>query len=101
VKLSISSHARVTITRDIFSVGDRTFEKTLITRKSIESSNINLFFFFAQKFDETGAVIKRGAYGFGEVFDKTVKCEDRFHTCCDGDLCNKDTKAPCPPLRKY
>jgi len=48
------------------------------------------------KFDESGAVIKRDAYGFGEVFDKTVKCEDRFHTCCETDLCNKDTHAPCP-----
>jgi len=52
------------------------------------------------KFDETGAVIKRGAYGLGEVFDKTVKCEDRFHTCCEVELCNKDTHAPCPPPPK-
>ncbi|CAF2647316.1 unnamed protein product [Rotaria sp. Silwood2] len=52
------------------------------------------------KFDEAGAVIKRGAYGFGESFDKTFKCQDRFHTCCEGDLCNKDTQAPCPPPPK-
>jgi hypothetical protein len=63
--------------------------------------NINSFFFFVQKFDETGAVIKRGAYGLGEVFDKTVKCGDRYHTCCDEELCNKHTQAPCPPSRKY
>jgi len=52
------------------------------------------------KFDETGTVIKRGAYGFGEVFDKAVKCDDRFHTCCEGDLCNKHDTAPCPPQPK-
>jgi len=52
------------------------------------------------KFDEAGAVIKRDAYGFGEVFDKTVKCGDRFHTCCETELCNKDTQPPCPPPPK-
>ncbi|CAF3591152.1 unnamed protein product [Rotaria sordida] len=49
------------------------------------------------KFDESGAVIKRDAYGLGETFDKNVKCRDRFHTCCSKPLCNKHTKAPCPP----
>jgi len=49
------------------------------------------------KFDEAGNVLKRNAYGFGEVFDKTVKCEDRFHACCETDLCNKDNEPPCPP----
>lgn len=49
------------------------------------------------KFNESGAVIKRGAYGFGETFDKNFKCRDRFHTCCRTPLCNKQTTAPCPP----
>jgi hypothetical protein len=52
------------------------------------------------KFSETGAVIKRGAYGFGETYDKAVKCGDRYHICCEEALCNKDTKAPCPPPPK-
>ncbi|CAF0896508.1 unnamed protein product [Adineta steineri] len=52
------------------------------------------------KFDDAGAVIKRDAYGFGETFDKTVKCSDRYHTCCEEELCNKDTQAPCPPTPK-
>ncbi|CAF1131904.1 unnamed protein product, partial [Didymodactylos carnosus] len=52
------------------------------------------------KFDPAGAVIKRGAYGFGETYDKTVKCGDRYHVCCEGDLCNKDTEPPCPPESK-
>ncbi|CAF0803100.1 unnamed protein product [Adineta ricciae] len=50
------------------------------------------------KFDEAGNVIKRGAYGFGETFDKNFKCQDRFHICCKGPFCNKHVKAPCPPL---
>ena len=61
----------------------------------------HFFLLLIQKFDESGTVIKRDGYGFGETFDKTVKCADRHHTCCETDLCNKDTEAPCPPLRKY
>jgi len=52
------------------------------------------------KFNEQGAVIKRAAYGFGEVFDKTVKCRDRYHLCCRSSLCNKHTASPCPPPPK-
>ncbi|CAF1019519.1 unnamed protein product [Rotaria sp. Silwood1] len=52
------------------------------------------------KFNESGAVIKRDAYGLGETFDKNVKCRDRFHTCCRTPFCNKHMKAPCPPPEK-
>ncbi|CAF2736557.1 unnamed protein product [Rotaria sp. Silwood2] len=52
------------------------------------------------KFNESGAVIKRDAYGLGETFDKNVKCRDRFHTCCRTPFCNKHMKAPCPPSEK-
>ncbi len=59
------------------------------------------FCFFVQKFNDKGEVIKRGAYGFGEAFDKNFKCRDRYHICCRASLCNKQTTAPCPPTRKY
>jgi hypothetical protein len=49
------------------------------------------------KFNDKGEVIKRGAYGFGEAFDKNFKCRDRYHICCRASLCNKQTTAPCPP----
>ena len=52
------------------------------------------------KFDEAGNLIKRNAYGFGEVYDKNLKCGDRFHSCCERDLCNVETTAPCPPPPK-
>lgn len=52
------------------------------------------------KFNDQGQVIKRGAYGFGEVFDKTVKCRDRYHLCCRSSLCNRHTISPCPPPPK-
>ena len=54
-----------------------------------------------QKFNESGAVIKRGAFGLGEGFDKNFKCRDRFHVCCRKPFCNKDTAAPCPPPGKF
>lgn len=49
------------------------------------------------KFDATGAVIKRDAYGLGETFDKKYKCRDRYHTCCRSNFCNKHSQPPCPP----
>jgi hypothetical protein len=49
------------------------------------------------KFNDAGAVIKRGAYGFGEAFDKNFKCRDRYHLCCRSSFCNKHNVAPCPP----
>jgi hypothetical protein len=65
-----------------------------------EKLSIMLYFIlFLKKFNESGAVIKRGAFGLGETYDKNFKCRDRFHTCCKTAFCNKHTKAPCPPPR--
>ncbi|CAF3964432.1 unnamed protein product [Rotaria magnacalcarata] len=52
------------------------------------------------RFNESGVVIKRGAYGLGETYDKNFKCRDRFHVCCRTAFCNKHVKAPCPPPAK-
>ncbi|CAF4044472.1 unnamed protein product [Rotaria sp. Silwood2] len=52
------------------------------------------------RFNASGAVIKRGAFGLGETYDKNFKCRDRFHICCRKAFCNKHTKAPCPPPDK-
>jgi len=52
------------------------------------------------QFDETGAVVKRDAFGLGEIYDKNFKCRDRFHVCCRSAFCNKHMKAPCPPPSK-
>jgi len=49
------------------------------------------------KFNDQGKVIKRGAYGFGEAFDKNFKCRDRYHLCCRTSSCNKHSISPCPP----
>ena len=57
--------------------------------------------FLQQRFNESGAVIKRGAFGLGESYDKNFKCRDRFHVCCRKPFCNKDTTAPCPPPGKF
>lgn len=54
-----------------------------------------------KRFNETGHVIKRGAYGLGETYDKNFKCRDRFHVCCRTAFCNKHNKAPCPPPGLY
>ncbi|CAF1284436.1 unnamed protein product [Adineta steineri] len=52
------------------------------------------------KFNETGGIVKRGAFGLGETYDKNFKCRDRFHVCCRTAFCNKHAKAPCPPTPK-
>ncbi|CAF3710705.1 unnamed protein product [Rotaria sp. Silwood1] len=52
------------------------------------------------RFNASGHVIKRGAFGLGETYDKNFKCRDRFHICCRKAFCNKHTQSPCPPPEK-
>ncbi|CAF1414980.1 unnamed protein product, partial [Adineta steineri] len=48
---------------------------------------------------KTGVAIERGAFGFGEAFDKSVKCDAKHYICCYDNMCNTHTAGLCP--RKY
>ncbi|CAF0856578.1 unnamed protein product, partial [Didymodactylos carnosus] len=42
-----------------------------------------------------GRVVERGAFGFGETFDKNVKCNLKHFRCCFQNLCNNHTTGSC------
>lgn len=48
------------------------------------------------KFDpKTGVAIARGGFGFGELVDKSLKCDAKHYLCCYDNLCNKQTVGFC------
>ena len=56
------------------------------------------FFIFSvvQKFDpKTGVAVARGGFGFGESFDKSLKCDSKHYLCCYENLCNNQTAGFC------
>jgi hypothetical protein len=57
-------------------------------------------FYIYQKFDpKTGAAVARGGFGFGELFDKSLKCDAKHYLCCYENLCNTETAGYCAKPR--